>query len=55
LKNGLKIPQTSINALMQYLKRKGLVQKTGQERAAPYSLTDKGFDALTEMARRNAA
>jgi Mn-dependent DtxR family transcriptional regulator len=55
LKNALKIPQPSINALMQYLKRKGLVQKTSQEQAAPYSLTDKGFDALTEMARRHAA
>jgi DNA-binding IclR family transcriptional regulator len=55
LKNALKIPQPSINALMQYLKRKGLVQKNSQEQAAPYSLTDKGFDALTEMARRHAA
>jgi DNA-binding IclR family transcriptional regulator len=55
LKNALKIPQPSINALMQYLKRKGLVQKTSQEQAAPYSLTDKGFDALTEMTRRHAA
>src|ERR1035437_549005 len=55
LKNKLKIPQPSINALMQYLKRKGLVQKTSQEQAAPYSLTEKGFDALTEMARRHAA
>jgi len=55
LKNALKIPQPSINALMQYLKRKGLVQKTSQEQAAPYSLTDKGFDTLTEMARRHAA
>jgi DNA-binding IclR family transcriptional regulator len=55
LKNALKIPQASMNALMQYLKRKGLVQKNSQEQAAPYSLTDKGFDALTEMARRHAA
>jgi predicted transcriptional regulator len=55
VKNALKIPQTSINALMQYLKRKGLVQKTSQEQAAPYSLTEKGFDALTEMTRRHAA
>jgi predicted transcriptional regulator len=55
LKNALKIPHASINALMQYLKRKALVQKTGQEQAAPYSLTEKGFDALTEMARRHAA
>jgi DNA-binding IclR family transcriptional regulator len=55
LKNALKIPQPSINALMQYLKRKGLVQKASQEQAAPYSLTGKGLAALTEMARRQAA
>ena len=55
LKNALEIPQPSINALMQYLKRKALVQKTSEEQAAPYSLTEKGLDALTEMARRNAA
>jgi Mn-dependent DtxR family transcriptional regulator len=55
LKNALEIPHASINALMQYLKRKELVQKTSQEQAAPYSLTEKGLDALTEMARRHAA
>jgi DNA-binding MarR family transcriptional regulator len=55
LKNALEIPDASINALMQYLKRKELVQKTSQEQAAPYSLTEKGLDALTEMARRHAA
>ena len=55
LKVGLTIPQPSINALMQYLKRKALVQKTGRELAAPYSLTNKGLDTLTEMERRHAA
>ena len=55
LKNALKIPHPSINALMQYLKRKALVQKTSQEQAAPYSLTAKGLDALAEMSRRHAA
>ena len=55
LKNGLKIPQPSINALVQYLKRKGLVQKTSQQQAAPYSLTEKGLDALAEMTRRHTA
>lgn len=55
LKNALQIPHASINALMQYLKRKALVQKTSREQAAPYSLTEKGLDALTEMARRHAA
>jgi DNA-binding IscR family transcriptional regulator len=38
----LKVPRESINALMQYLKRKHLVKKTGQEFNAPYSLTDEG-------------
>lgn len=51
----LKIPRESINALMQYLKRKQLVKKTGQEFNAPYSLTDKGHTALAEMTRRHAA
>jgi len=55
LKVALTIPQPSINALMQYLKRKALVQKTGRELAAPYSLTNKGLDTLTEMERRHAA
>jgi DNA-binding MarR family transcriptional regulator len=51
----LKIPQDSINALMQYLKRKALVRKTGDELNAPYVLTDKGLEALMEMTRRQAA
>jgi hypothetical protein len=38
-----------------YLKRKGLVQKTSQQQAAPYSLTEKGLGALVEMTRRLAA
>ena len=37
-----KIPQNSINALMQYLKRKKLVAKPGAGFDAPYSLTDQG-------------
>jgi hypothetical protein len=44
-----------MNALMQYLKRKHLVKKTGQEFNAPYSLTDEGHAALAEMTRRHAA
>jgi DNA-binding IclR family transcriptional regulator len=55
LKVALKIPHPSINALMQYLKRKALVQKAGRELAAPYSLTNKGLDTLIEMERRLAA
>jgi Mn-dependent DtxR family transcriptional regulator len=51
----LKVPHQSINALMQYLKRKHLVRKTGQEFGAPYSLTEEGRAALAEMRRRHAA
>jgi Mn-dependent DtxR family transcriptional regulator len=51
----LRVPHQSINALMQYLKRKHLVEKTGQEFSAPYSLTDEGRAALAEMTRRHAA
>jgi Mn-dependent DtxR family transcriptional regulator len=51
----LNIPRESINALMQYLKRKRLVIKIGQEFNAPYSLTDEGHAVLAEMTRRHAA
>jgi DNA-binding IclR family transcriptional regulator len=49
------IPQNSINALMQYLKRKGLVEKAGDRFDAPYGLTERGLATLTEMTRRRAA
>jgi predicted transcriptional regulator len=55
LTHALRIPPKSINALMQYLKRKHLVKKTGPEFDAPYSLTDEGRAALVEMTRRLAA
>ncbi len=51
----LSIQHRSMNALMQYLKRKGLVVKSGLDRNAPYSLTEKGCVALAEMTRRKAA
>jgi Mn-dependent DtxR family transcriptional regulator len=51
----LRIPRESMNALMQYLKRKHLVKKTDQEFNAPYSLTDEGHAVLVEMTRRHAA
>ena len=51
----LGMPHQSINALMQYLKRKQLVKKTGGELSAPYSLTGDGRAALAEMTRRHAA
>jgi predicted transcriptional regulator len=53
--NALSLPRESINALMQYLKRKHLVKKTGPEFNAPYSLTDEGRATLAEMTRRLAA
>jgi DNA-binding IclR family transcriptional regulator len=49
------IPQNSINALMQYLKRKGLVAKAGDRFDAPYALTVQGLATLAEMTRRRAA
>jgi predicted transcriptional regulator len=53
--DALSIPRKSINALMQYLKRKHLVIKIGEEFNAPYSLTDEGHAVLAEMTRRHAA
>jgi DNA-binding MarR family transcriptional regulator/predicted transcriptional regulator len=50
-----KIPQNSINALMQYLKRKQLVAKAGDEFDAPYFLTEQGRATLAEMTLRLAA
>jgi Mn-dependent DtxR family transcriptional regulator len=55
VRDGLKIPQNSINALMQYLKRKALVRKIGEQMSAPYALTQKGDETLAEMTRRRAA
>jgi len=51
----LGIERQSINALMQYLKRKELVRKNGEGYNAPYLLTDKGHTTLLEMTRRRAA
>ena len=52
--NALRIPNQSMNALMQYLKRKRLVTKNGQQLHSPYSLTAQGRAALAEMTRRQA-
>ena len=51
----LQIPHQSTNALMQYLKRKHLVEKIGHDLHAPYALTEMGREALVEMTRRQAA
>jgi Mn-dependent DtxR family transcriptional regulator len=53
--NALRIPNQSMNALMQYLKRKRLVKKNDQQLHSPYSLTAQGLAALADMTRRQAA
>jgi predicted transcriptional regulator len=45
----LDVSPTSINALMQYLKRKGLVRKSDRTHTAPYEVTDHGRKTLAEM------
>ena len=52
--NKLNIPPISMNALMQYLKRRGLVNKKGLKLQTPYSLTSEGLAALREMEHREA-
>jgi predicted ArsR family transcriptional regulator len=53
VRDALSISQASMNALMQYLKRKGLVRKISCELSAPYELTTEGHDILIEMFRRD--
>jgi predicted transcriptional regulator len=53
--NALSLPPQSMNALMQYLKRRLLVKKSNPAHNSPYSLTAEGFAALAEMTRRQAA
>jgi DNA-binding IclR family transcriptional regulator/DNA-binding MarR family transcriptional regulator len=53
--SALSLPPRSMNALMQYLKRRHLVKKTGCALNSPYSLTAEGLAALAEMTRRQAA
>jgi DNA-binding IclR family transcriptional regulator len=52
--NALSVPHQSMNALMQYLKRKRLVRKIGRELHSPYALTAQGISALAEMTRSRA-
>jgi predicted transcriptional regulator len=49
--NALSVPHQSMNALMQYLKRKRLVKKSGRDLHSPYALTAQGIAALAEMTR----
>ncbi len=38
-----------MNALMQYLKRKRLVRKSGEQLTAPHELTSEGQETLEAM------
>lgn len=51
----VSVPHQSINALMQYLKRKRLVKKSGHDLHSPYALTAEGIAALAEMTRSSNA
>jgi Mn-dependent DtxR family transcriptional regulator len=48
----LALAPASINALMQYLKRRGLVAKAGPDLKAPHDLTPEGRRVRDEMALR---
>ena len=52
VRDALSIPHNSMNALMQYLKRRGLVRKANPDLTASYELTTEGCDTLGEMIRR---
>jgi len=45
----LGIPRAFINALMQYLNRKGLVRKSGTDLHAPHEITAVGGATLRDM------
>jgi DNA-binding IclR family transcriptional regulator len=51
----LGLPRQSVNALMQYLKRKALVEQTGEKAGSPYALTETGRTTLSRMTERRAA
>lgn len=51
VRDALGIPHASMNALMQYLKRKRLVRKRGRGLTAPYELSVEGRDVLSKMMR----
>jgi predicted transcriptional regulator len=52
VRDALGIPHNSMNALMQYLKRRGFVEKAAATANAPYTLTEAGSNALNDMRRR---
>src|SRR3954466_8299214 len=53
LRDALAIPHNSANALMQYLKRIGLIRKTGDALTAPLDLTTQGLETQQAMVRRS--
>jgi DNA-binding IclR family transcriptional regulator len=53
LRDALAIPHDSANALMQYLKRIGLIRKTGDALTAPLELTPQGLETQQAMIRRS--
>jgi DNA-binding MarR family transcriptional regulator len=54
-RDAVGVPHRSINALFQYLKRKYLIRREGDDLRAPYVLTDEGREALTELHHRRTA
>lgn len=50
--NDLDVDHSSMNALMQYLKRRGLVKKAGDAFHAPHEITAEGQYVRQEMNRR---
>jgi DNA-binding IclR family transcriptional regulator len=50
----LGIERHTVNALMQYLKRRGLARKAGDDLFAPHEITDTGRRVAAEMSRRMA-
>jgi len=53
LRDALAIPHDSANALMQYLKRMGLIRKTADALTAPLELTPQGLETQQAMIRRS--
>lgn len=51
----LGIPNLSMNALMQYLKRRGLARKVGEAQYAPHQITEQGRKVLSQLQHRTPA
>ena len=55
ISDNFRLPRQTINSLMQYLKRRGFVQKTAEGLGSPFQLTASGRTVLAEMERRRVA